>query len=91
MFKDCSVQKVLKKDHIVELDEPHMGGDDVAYFLERAPGNYFVLGSNNPSKGIIYPNHHPKFNVDEDVLWIGTAVLAQAAFDFLSNGFENLS
>jgi amidohydrolase len=86
-----SVEKVAGKENIVVLDEPHMGGDDVAYFLERAPGNYFVLGSNNPTKGIVYPNHHPKFNVDEDVLWIGPAVFAQAAFDFLNNGFEHLA
>jgi amidohydrolase len=86
-----SVEKVVGKENIVELDEPHMGGDDVAYFLERVPGNYFVLGSNNPNKGIIYPNHHPKFNIDEDVLWIGPAVFAQAAFDFLNSGFERLA
>jgi amidohydrolase len=46
------------------------------------PGAYFFLGSYNPEKGPMYPHHHPKFDIDESVLWIGSAVLAQAAFDF---------
>ena len=86
-----SAEKVVTKENVVELDEPHMGGDDMAYFLELVMGNYFILGSNNPTKGIVHPNHHPRFNLDEDVLWIGPAVFAQAAFDFLNGNFEPLS
>jgi len=26
-------------------------------------------------------HHHPKFDIDEEVLWIGSAVFAQAVFD----------
>ncbi len=77
-----SAENVIGKQNIVELRKPTMGAEDMAYFLQKAPGTFFFLGTNNPEKGIIYPNHHPKFDVDEDVLWIGPALFVQAVLDF---------
>jgi amidohydrolase len=47
------------------------GGDDMAYFLEEAPGAYFMLGAGNRERGITWPHHHPKFDFDEDCMPIG--------------------
>jgi amidohydrolase len=47
------------------------GGDDMAYFLERAPGIYFMLGGGNVERGITWPHHHPRFDFDEACLPIG--------------------
>jgi len=47
------------------------GGDDMAYFLEAAPGAYFMLGGGNVERGITWPHHHPKFDFDEDCLPLG--------------------
>jgi len=47
------------------------GGDDMAYFLEAAPGAYFMLGGGNAAGGITWPHHHPKFDFDEACLPIG--------------------
>ncbi len=47
------------------------GGDDMAYFLEAAPGAYFMLGGGNVARGITWPHHHPKFDFDEACLPIG--------------------
>ncbi len=47
------------------------GGDDMAYFLEAAPGAYFMLGGGNAGRGITWPHHHPKFDFDEDCLPLG--------------------
>lgn len=59
------------------------GSDDMAHFLNAAPGCYFIVGANNPEKGAKYPHHHPRFNVDEDALPIAVEVLARAALDYL--------
>jgi amidohydrolase len=67
----------------VRTIQPTMGGEDMAYYLEKVPGTFFGLGTANVAKGIVYPNHHPKFDVDEDVLYIGTACLVQVCLDFL--------
>lgn len=77
-----SAGKIVGAENIVELKKPDMGNEDFSYFLERVPGTYFLLGSHNPQKEIVYPHHHPKFDIDEDVLWIGPAVFAQAVFDY---------
>jgi amidohydrolase len=47
------------------------GGDDMAYFLERAPGAYVMLGGWDPERGTAWPHHHPKFDFDERCLDLG--------------------
>lgn len=78
-----TIKKITDEKDIVEIVEPTMGGEDMSYYLLKVPGSYICLGSNNENKGIIYPHHNSKFDVDEDVLWKGTALLAQGAIDWL--------
>ena len=69
---------VVGPDHVREVDEPTMGGEDMAFFLEKAPGVFFFHPSTFGG-GRDYPHHHSKFNVNEDVLWTGTGTMAQFA------------
>ncbi len=69
---------VVGPDHVREVDEPTMGGEDMAFFLEKAPGVFFFHPSTF-GDGRDYPHHHSKFNVNEDVLWTGTGTMAQFA------------
>jgi amidohydrolase len=63
-----------------------MGGDDFAYFLRQVPGVLFLLGTNDGTEGTSYPLHHPRFDIDENALTTGAAVLAQVALNFLPDG-----
>jgi amidohydrolase len=54
-------------------------GDDVALFLERAPGCYFLVGAGDVARHPVAPHHHPEFDIDERCLPIGAGVLARAA------------
>jgi amidohydrolase len=74
------------KRSVVEIGEPSMGGEDFAYFLEKVPGSMFRLGVMNKSKGFTHPWHHPKFDLDEDGLWMGAAVMAEAVMRILGDG-----
>ncbi len=47
------------------------GADDMAYFLERAPGAYFLLGARPPGDVDVYPHHSPKFDFDEACIPLG--------------------
>ena len=60
-----------------------MGGEDFAEFTKRVPGAIAFIGTRNEEKGIIYPHHHPKFNVDEDSLLIGAEFLVNSALHYL--------
>ena len=66
----------------IKTIEPVLGGEDFSRFLQKAPGTFYFLGTDNPAKGCTYPNHSSKFKVDEDVLKFGTASLAMLAYEF---------
>ena len=66
----------------VKWIEAILGGEDFSRFLQKAPGTFYFLGTDNPAKGCIYPNHSSKFKVDEDVLKFGAASLAMLAYEF---------
>jgi carboxypeptidase Ss1 len=66
----------------VKRVEAMLGGEDFSRFLQKAPGTFYFLGSRNPEKGCVYPNHSSRFKVDEDVLKFGAASLAMLAFEF---------
>ena len=74
--------KLLGENAFVQLKEPSMGGEDFAYYLKKVKGAYFRLGTRNEEKGIIYPLHSAYFDIDEDILPIGSAFLAALAFYF---------
>jgi metal-dependent amidase/aminoacylase/carboxypeptidase family protein len=45
--------------------------DDFAYFQQKIPGVYFILGGSNFEKGIIAMNHARNFEVDEESIRTG--------------------
>jgi len=74
---------VLGKDKVIIKKRPSMGGEDFCYFAQAAPGMMISLGAENAKKDCSFPGHHPNFNIDEDCIAIGMAVLSQTALDFL--------
>jgi amidohydrolase len=81
------VQQVARQilpgsDHTME-NYVTMGGEDMAFILEKVPGCFIFVGSNNKSRGLDYGHHHPKFDIDEEALWHGAGLMAAAAADFL--------
>jgi len=79
--KVVAVLKRIPETRVRRVDAM-LGGEDFSRFLQKAPGTFYFLGSRNPEKGCIYPNHSSKFKVDEDVLKFGAASLAMLAFEF---------
>jgi len=80
-----AISKLYSKKAVHEIEHPVMGGEDFAYYLQKVPGTFMRVGVRNPKVKAVYPWHHPKFNVDEKAIGIGTAVLSQCVFDFLSH------
>ena len=60
-----------------------MVAEDMSEFLDRVPGCFFVLGAMPETPSPAEPHHSPRFDIDEQALPLGTAILAGVAGDFL--------
>ncbi len=75
----AAAEQLLGPGRVVVMTRPSMGGEDFAYYLERVPGCYWFLNTQSPERGITHPNHSARFDLDEDLLWVLTAVNLAAA------------
>lgn len=57
------------------------GSEDFAYISQRVPSVMLALSAGATDEGYAYPLHHPKVRFNDDVLYIGTAVLAHTALN----------
>jgi amidohydrolase len=73
---------LLGEDKVSQM-KAMMGSEDFSYFLQKIPGTFVFLGVENKEKEITYPQHHPKYNLDEDVLPIGVTLNVAVALEYL--------
>lgn len=59
------------------------GGEDVGMFMQDVPGLFFFVGSGNEAKGITSPHHHPRFDIDEEVLPFAVCLMTAAVADYV--------
>ena len=75
--------QVLGEQQVIRLEEPSMTGEDFSYFLQEKPGCFFWLGTRNTEKDIVHPLHSARFQIDEDILPLGTSVMTNIVLKFL--------
>ena len=81
VVREAAAQVVGEKN-VIE-PEPTMGGEDMAFFLERSRGCYFFLGVGREG---FAPIHNPKFNFNEEVLLLGVEIYCRVAKKLLGQG-----
>jgi len=64
----------------VVRSEPTLLAEDFSFLAQEAPGAFFWLGAALPEPR---EHHHPRFDVDEGMLPVGAALLAQSAVHLL--------
>ena len=74
---DIVIKAAKKHARPMDLKLPVMGGEDFANYLKVVKGAFFRLGCCNEEKNTCYPQHHPRFDIDEDALIIGAKIFAQ--------------
>jgi hippurate hydrolase len=67
--------ELLGSSHVEET-ELRMGAEDFGYYSQVIPGCFFRLGVMNNEKGINSGVHTPTFNIDEDAIETGMAMMA---------------
>ncbi len=67
----------------VEVARPITVGDDMACFLERVSGCYYLVGAGDPAKAVRPPHHHADFDIDERALPVGVSTSTRALLAWL--------
>lgn len=93
IYNDPVVVNVLRQVGIEMLGKQNidpgqlgMGGEDFAFMTKKARGAMFSLGVKTPG-GEARLTHTPYFDIEEDALPIGTAMLAETALRLLTSDF----
>jgi amidohydrolase len=89
MINDEMVSEVIEQagkdmigaENVYEIHKT-LGAEDFGEFMKHAPGAMFTLGTQKKGHEA-YLLHHPKFDLDERALPIGTAMLVETAKRFL--------
>ena len=74
-------KELLGAENVYQLHKT-LGAEDFGEFLQHAPGAMFTLGTQKKGHEN-YLLHHPRFDLDERALPIGTAMLVETAKRFL--------
>ncbi len=80
--RETAVDLIGEKNIIKQ--EISMGGEDFGYMSRASQGMMMMLGTKEPD-GPPKHVHHPKFDIDESALHIGTAIMAETALRFVRN------
>ena len=76
------VVKDLLGPEALSEPQPEMGAEDFGYFTRDIPGGMFLLGCR--IEGDARRHHDPMFDIDEDCLPLGAAVMTEAALRLLN-------
>ena len=71
------------EDEVIDVKLPAMPAEDFSHYLEKKEGCFVWLGTAKEGEPV-WPLHNSRFDVDEDVLWRGSSLLAQVAIDYLN-------
>lgn len=79
-----TVREVLGEDIIEYIEKPTMGGEDMAFFLQKAKGTFFMLTNPKLYDGDnYYPHHNSKFDIDESQMYKGVVAFVSTALKYL--------
>lgn len=73
----------MGQENVVALDQ-WMAAEDFAYYAEKNPACFYLLGVGNETKGITSGLHTSTFNIDESALEIGGGLMAWLSLNHLN-------
>ena len=76
--------ELLGEEKVVDLDI-WLAGEDFAFYSQIMDACFYRLGVANEAKGITSGVHTPTFNIDEDALETGSALMSWLAIKELAN------
>ncbi len=80
----ANAKSYVGEDNVIDLD-PWMAAEDFAYYSQKNPASFYMLGVGNIEKGITSGLHTPTFDIDESALEIGGGLMAWLAVNVRSS------
>jgi amidohydrolase len=77
LFRDTAVQVVGEEN--VGMTLPKLTSEDFSFYQAEIPGCFFFVGSGGEAEGSTAAQHSPYFDVDDDALPVGAALMAAFA------------
>jgi amidohydrolase len=82
------VTRELLGEAVLKCMEPEMGSEDFGVYLKHVPGAVFHLGT-APKDNSRRIHHNARFDIDDTVLYVGSALLAGCALKWLGARVED--
>lgn len=80
VFMNNEAIQLVGEEKVVQI-EPILGSEDFAYYSVEIPACYLFIGIGDPTRP--YGHHHPKFDIDEDMLSVGVELFSNSLINFL--------
>ena len=81
-----ALEETVGKENIAEMPIK-LGAEDFSHYQLRKPGVLFRLGVRNQDKGFVNDTHSAYFQLDEDILHLGSRAFVQFVLDNM-NGID---
>lgn len=76
-------QTMKWKQDLIRSSTPLMGGEDAACFFEKVPGGYFMFLTNKTCKNSYYPVHNAMYDLDDEILYQASGLLAETIVNLM--------
>lgn len=73
---------LLGEERVDTLKKPLMSSEDMSIFLKYCPGCFWFFAA-PPKTGDVYSNHNKHFTINDEDLYLGSALMAAAAIEWL--------
>jgi amidohydrolase len=81
-FVAAVARRSLGPDRYVPVGSPALGGEDFAYYLEKIPGCFFLIGVQPPGLASCPSLHSDQFDFSDDALAVGMQMFISLATNF---------
>ena len=78
-----SATELFGEDAILNIEKPAMTAEDFAFYLQKIKGAFYWVGIGSKMEKN-YPLHSKNFYLNEEILYIGAALMYEIAINFLS-------
>ncbi len=77
-----AAKELVGESNLIFPMSPALGGEDFSYYSQEIPACFVMVGAGNEEKGIVNMCHHPQFDIDENCMIYGMALLVNLVMHY---------